>query len=74
MALEKSPLAYTLVIDEQRQDLLTAILAAATLEPKLFAFIAKKNLGECMLSMLKEIADNTHERGWCKDPRCPDHK
>jgi hypothetical protein len=74
---------FTLVMDKDRQMVFNLLaggymqitteegeLAANVLTRSLIEF----NLEEAFEGMLAEVAEKTHELGWCEDPDCLDHK
>ena len=71
----KKSIAYNLIIDEKRADILTLMLGAFSaliaVKPELFY---DKDKREAMLIFIKGIADKTHDAGWCKDPNCDREK
>lgn len=70
----KSP-TYTLIIDENRDMMLTVLLTALERFPSCerFFFEGLEHFEidpQEFLDFIKEIAEKTHEKGWCKDPHC----
>lgn len=66
-----SPLAYTLVIDEDRDAVLNIMLSFCGKEEHLDAFIsfiAQEKKLEAFKSFTEEISDKSHEHGWCPEP------
>ena len=63
---------YVLIIDKERQTLLTAMLNTVhSMDGGVFYnFIAKEGLEESFRDLATETAKKEHERGWCNDPTC----
>lgn len=67
---EKKSLAYILVIDKDRTDVLT-VMASSTMKQLPQILKAHPDFPVKALSnLLKELGVKTHERGWCLDPDC----
>lgn len=69
----KSP-HYALIIDKKRDMIIGVLMEALSLKDFMSFFHVKlHNLGvtdDEILEFLGELADKTHEMGWCDDPEC----
>jgi len=66
---------FTLVIDEERCKLLQLMMGMTHRQWADYAEAMPEDaeaLDPVMLSLLKEVSEKMHERGWCKDPNCED--
>jgi len=72
--LEKSP-HYVLVIDKNRDTIITCLLEAALHNPigaVVFKSMmqAEKISDEEVNAFIQDLAEKTHEMGWCTSPDC----
>lgn len=66
---------YVLVVDKQRDVLISCLVDAALKNPvgvAVFDLLCKQNKisPEEVNAFLKELSDKTHEMDWCDDPDC----
>lgn len=74
--MTSKPITYNLVIDEERNDVLSMFNSFLGNHPPLLAiwlkWLMEENLQDTYLELLKEMADKEHALEWCKDPDCAD--
>lgn len=66
---------YVVVIDEKRQEVLSAMFNLAYIEKGDFIpYLVTHSLFDVFVKLLEECTEAEHERGWCKDESCTDNK
>lgn len=68
---------FVLVIDEDREAILNVLFTVFKGTGNMDMFFQTDEgakLKPIFMDLLQEISDKAHEKGWCKDPRCPESK
>lgn len=62
---------YVVVIDMQRQQVLTALFNLAYIEhERLFTHLTREGLHDVFLDFIDECSAHQHDRDWCEDTEC----
>lgn len=73
MEQHKSDLAFNLIIDESRCEVLQILCSCLMIHMDNFVMSHPDRVAfviPTLKDMVKEIADKQHELGWCKDDDC----